>query len=563
MAPSGLSPKPFSAPANRTPALPRLPVPNLHQTLSKYLQSLVPLLQEDEARGGALWQPALQERRRWADEFERGLSLDKSSPRNWLDDNIWLKKAYHEWRLPLLIHSNWWLAFFNDDCIPEHVLREPASSKLVQLTFRHLEFKDSLASKQEINPNITRTGLWFQETVAKIFNTFPQPLPDVSNARKILVMVNDWTYAVEQRLRCVVQDVTRRIQAGEEAVPIGMLSADHRDHWTENLRYLLSLSTTNQQNLEAIQQSILAVSLDSHTLGLHLHNYAYTPHTPPAINSAAEIDYHLNSIRSSINARSRWFDKGYTIIGEHSPCDGLAPSIVADYALAQSIVSEIFLLPEPPSLFSGRDLDIAGWERLDWVTDTRIKAECITAESRVEGLIDDSDNSALWFFDYGADWIKSVAGLSPDAYVQMAIQLAWYKTRGSFTAMYETALTCAFDKARTETIRTLSEDSRAWVLSMADEAATTSTRFVLLRRAIQTHTSLTREAATGRGIDRHLLGLRLMLRASRVCLMTHYSRGAKNLCGPDLIKFSIESKFSCAETSTTTSQSTIANALGG
>ena len=34
----------------------------------------------------------------------------------------------------------------------------------------------------------------------------------------------------------------------------------------------------------------------------------------------------------------------------------------------------------------------------------------------------------------------------------------------------------------------------------------------LLRQALQTHTQLTREAATGRGIDRHLLGLRLMLR---------------------------------------------------
>ena len=35
---------------------------------------------------------------------------------------------------------------------------------------------------------------------------------------------------------------------------------------------------------------------------------------------------------------------------------------------------------------------------------------------------------------------------------------------------------------------------------------------MLLRRAIQTHTRLSREAATGRGIDRHLLGLRLMMR---------------------------------------------------
>ena len=34
----------------------------------------------------------------------------------------------------------------------------------------------------------------------------------------------------------------------------------------------------------------------------------------------------------------------------------------------------------------------------------------------------------------------------------------------------------------------------------------------LLNRAIQTHTRLTREAATGKGIDRHLLGLRLLMK---------------------------------------------------
>jgi Choline/Carnitine o-acyltransferase len=104
----------------------------------------------------------------------------------------------------------------------------------------------------------TRPGLWFQEAVAKIFNTCripqphcdtlsPQPPAHVPNARKIMVMVNDWTYAVEvydenrlllsadnieQRLRSVVQDATQRIQAGEKSVPVGILSADHRDTWT-------------------------------------------------------------------------------------------------------------------------------------------------------------------------------------------------------------------------------------------------------------------------------------------------------------------------------------------
>ena len=63
----------FTASSSRPPTLPRLPVPDLHKTLSKYLRSLVPLLQEDETRGGLPWQSALQERQRWADEFERGL----------------------------------------------------------------------------------------------------------------------------------------------------------------------------------------------------------------------------------------------------------------------------------------------------------------------------------------------------------------------------------------------------------------------------------------------------------------------------------------------------------
>lgn len=53
----------------------------------------------------------------------------------------------------------------------------------------------------------------------------------------------------------------------------------------------------------------------------------------------------------------------------------------------------------------------------------------------------------------------------------MALQLAWYKTRGEFTATYETALTRMFARGRTETIRTLTVDSRAWVLSMVDDKA--------------------------------------------------------------------------------------------
>lgn len=48
--------------------------------------------------------------------------LDKASPNNWLDDNLWLKKAYHEWRAPLLVNSNWWLSLKYDTTVPLEVL---------------------------------------------------------------------------------------------------------------------------------------------------------------------------------------------------------------------------------------------------------------------------------------------------------------------------------------------------------------------------------------------------------------------------------------------------------
>jgi hypothetical protein len=40
--------------------------------------------------------------------------LDEQSPNNWLDDNFWLNYAYLDSRAPLLINTNWWLAFVDD-----------------------------------------------------------------------------------------------------------------------------------------------------------------------------------------------------------------------------------------------------------------------------------------------------------------------------------------------------------------------------------------------------------------------------------------------------------------
>lgn len=70
--------------------------------------------------------------------------------------------------------------------------------------------------------------------------------------------------------------------------------------------------------------------------------------------------------------------------------------------------------------------------------------------------------------------LTKVARVSPDAYIQQALQLAWYRDQGYATATYETASTRMMLHGRTDVIRTLSVESRAFVKSMLDDKSDVS-----------------------------------------------------------------------------------------
>ena len=56
------------------------------------------------------------------------------------------------------------------------------------------------------------------------------------------------------------------------------------------------------------------------------------------------------------------------------------------------------------------------------------------------------------FHKFGNNRIKQLK-MSPDAYVQMAVQLAYFKDQNEFALTYESGLTRLFKFGRTETIR--------------------------------------------------------------------------------------------------------------
>jgi hypothetical protein len=225
------------------------------------------------------------------------------------------------------------------------------------------------------------------------------------------------------------------------------------------------------------------------------------------------LDAHVRNTSSGVNGLNRWFDKSLTVSiesngragmnGEHSPCDALIPSIMVDNVVAEPI--DIAAFSESPQKISGVEYvelgEGQGWKSLDWVVDETINEEIRQAELRAKAIVEDSDASQLWFSEYAADWMRKsgrfqtspnllsiaselskflfIAKVSPDAYIQLALQLAWYKQRGEFTATYETASTRLFKHGRTDVIRTYSTDTRDFVRTMMDPNASVSRRFTI------------------------------------------------------------------------------------
>jgi carnitine O-acetyltransferase len=70
--------------------------------------------------------------------------------------------------------------------------------------------------------------------------------------------------------------------------------------------------------------------------------------------------------------------------------------------------------------------------------------------------------------------------LSPDAYVQMAIQWAYFRLYNKIGATYESAQTKKYAFGRTETGRSVTIDSAAFVYAMANPKATVNNMLFLV-----------------------------------------------------------------------------------
>jgi len=184
-------------------------------------------------------------------------------------------------------------------------------------------------------------------------------------------------------------------------------------------------------NLLEIDSSLFCLSLDGTTNNLQLRS----AHALLDELTNPRWDDHLHNTAYGERGHNRWFDKTITVslesntrlgmMGEHSPCDALIPSILGEFCVKEPMILEEFeSLPTEAKAQTG-------WRQLVWMTDPQISKECRRVEKEVQLLVDDSDDSQLWFDEFGVDWMR--AGKSWGWLSRFQAKLTYSETSEAFS----------------------------------------------------------------------------------------------------------------------------------
>merc|ERR1719245_738006 len=122
--------------------------------------------------------------------------------------------------------------------------------------------------------------------------------------------------------------------------------------------------------------------------------------------------------------------------------------------------------------------------------------------------MEDLQMRVLDFKHFGKNTIKMFK-VSPDSFVQMALQFAFYRTHKVPGATYESGGLRSFHEARTEVIRSCSEESVNFAKTMLNQQASDTDKFNALMNAIRGHNAYARMATQGLGVDRHFQGMKM------------------------------------------------------
>ena len=490
--------------------LPHLPVPDFNQTLEEL---------KSTAGSFAISQEEFSEFCQLVNEFKEktgpklhGLLTQKASQNpNWLYD-WWVNKAYLEGRDPLIIWSNPGLICPRID-VPKG--RQNALKYITNLAMGVLDFREFLRRGENPEPGVSGSCM---DQYTKVFGTTRIPgietdeikfgsISDSLKSISFIISRKGDFYQVTVPSEFSKEDASLFLSqcfnsilfhedADHDSISsLGSMTTLPRDEWA---KYFAKLDSNS---VNSIIESQFILSLD------HVQN---------------EVDFEQNWSEcmgrqilhaDSDNIGNRWFDKtiqvivvlnknGEKVIGsglcyEHTPAEGPPIVRLMEHAMKflakQSAAGDIsgFDKWSPPSSdFTLRQLNFGS-------SDPEVRKGIEEGVAFHSKLIDSIDLRVLEFNDYGKNLIKSFK-VSPDSYIQVAINWSFQRLHKAVGACYESASSRKFAFGRTECIRSVTPEFFKFTLDP---------NLQNLKAAVDSHKETVKRASDGRGIDRLLLGM--------------------------------------------------------
>ena len=483
-------------------SLPRLPVPTLEETSTRYLKTVHPLLSKDEFAATERAVAEFSKEGGLGQTLQKRLLARRDDPKhkNWIYD-WWNDAAYLTYRDPVVPYVSYFYSFRDD-----RRRRNPAK-RAAAITTAALEFKRQV-DELTLEPEYMRKVPMSMSSYAYMFNTsrvaaegtdYPVQYGHKDHQHIIVLRKNQFfkvlTHVEGKQLNAseFERQFSKIYLEAQPSPPIGSITSMPRDQGATARKNLLAASSANAASLEEIESASFLVCLDNAS--------------PVTLEERAHSYWHGDG-------SNRWYDKPLQFIindngtagfmGEHSMMDGTPTHRLCDTVNAYIVNNRLDF--DNPSVRSSLPDPTA----IPFKTNSQVLEDLSLAQNHFAQTIASHELRVQAYQGYGKGLIKKFK-CSPDAYVQMVIQLAYHKMYGKNRPTYESAATRKFQQGRTETTRTVSNESVAFCDAMANPDAGPQECEQLFRAAVQAHVKYTLDASDGYGVDRHLFGLKKLI----------------------------------------------------
>ncbi|XP_068855674.1 carnitine O-acetyltransferase-like, partial [Aphelocoma coerulescens] len=260
--------------------------------------------------------------------------------------------------------------------------------------------------------------------------------------------------------------------------PVGLLTGQHRQDWGRVHGHMMR-DRLSRASLGRIQRSLLVLSLDSPVLA------------PPGGRGpegvAAQV---LHGGGAGANSANRWWDKTLQlVVGQDGTCGALYDPAVTDGAVVAELLDHALehsrrLGPAPPAAAP----PLPPPQRLRFSLGPEVAPELERAKRHLDSLAADVDVHCLEHEGFGA-----AAGLRPEALVQVALQVAFYRAHGSLCATCEPLSLRRVLPGCTDLLRPPGPPCLALARALDDPDAQPELLLALLREAVEAQDSRTEE----------------------------------------------------------------------